>query len=166
MFKTLRWPSAFSVQTNEADQSRTDLWNVKPLNVCECDPSVCLKLALARFPRMIFSTLERHKDRQHFFDNIFGPCVQIKYTCRYIRMYMKWLNNLQPRHLDTVFFFFFFSSSIKKHHHIDRYTKNRNDQAFLWICSLLRADKSLNRGVPQLRQKVSLHSLLSCQFLL
>lgn len=40
---------------------------------------------------------------------------------------------------------FFFS--IKKHpHQFDWYTKNRNDQAFMWICSLLRADKSLNSG--------------------
>lgn len=50
-------------------------------------------------------------------------------------MYMKCINNLQPRHLDTVFLFFFLFNKKKKKHpcQFDWYTKNRNGQAFVWI---------------------------------
>lgn len=56
-------------------------------------------------------------------------------------MYMKGINNLQPRNLN--FFSFFFVQVKKKSLQFDWFTKNRNGQAFMWICSLLRADESL-----------------------
>lgn len=87
--------------------------------------------------------MERHKDRQHFSDKIFGPGVQIKYTCRYIKIHVyemyKQLTAKAPRYV----FFFCSIKKKKKSLQFDWYTKNRNGQAFVWICSLLRADESL-----------------------
>lgn len=68
----------------------------------------------------------------------------------------KQLTAKAPRYMFVCFF------HKKKHpHQFDWYTKNRNDQAFMWICSLLRADKSLNsEEFHSWDKKSSLYSLL------
>lgn len=50
----------------------------------------------------------------------------------------------------------------KKHpHQFDWNTKNRNDQAFLWICSLSRADKSVRSSTDETQSQSRFPPLLS-----